>query len=53
MLKSNYGVVSFGLTGYFASTAGKHGDESMIRKYVKNQGNNYEQLHCDHQLAMC
>lgn len=26
--------------GYFASTVGKHGDESMIRKYVKNQGNN-------------
>jgi REP element-mobilizing transposase RayT len=28
--------------GYFASTEGKHGDESMIRNYVKNQGNNYE-----------
>lgn len=38
--------------GYFASTVGKHGDESMIRNYVKNQGNNYEQLHSDHQLAM-
>lgn len=38
--------------GYFASTVGKHGDESMIRKYVKNQGNNYDQLHSDHQLAM-
>jgi REP element-mobilizing transposase RayT len=38
--------------GYFASTVGKHGDESMIRKYVKNQGNNYEQLHCDHQLVI-
>ncbi len=23
--------------GYFTSTVGKHGDESMIRKYVKNQ----------------
>ncbi|OUS67598.1 IS200/IS605 family transposase [Pseudoalteromonas sp. A601] len=38
--------------GYFASTVGKHGDESMIRKYVKNQGNNYDQLHSDHQIAM-
>ncbi|CAM4430124.1 IS200/IS605 family transposase [Pseudoalteromonas ostreae] len=38
--------------GYFASTVGKHGDESMIREYVKNQGNNYDQLHSDHQLAM-
>ena len=24
--------------GYFASTVGKHGDESMIANYVKNQG---------------
>lgn len=38
--------------GYFASTVSKYGDESMIRKYVKNQGNNYEQLHSDHQLAI-
>ncbi len=26
--------------GYFASSVGKHGDESMIQKYVKNQGKN-------------
>ena len=38
--------------GYLASTVGKHGDESMISKYVKNQGNTYDQLHSDHQLAM-
>ena len=38
--------------GYFASTVGKHGDEKMIRNYVKNQGNNYEQLHSDHQLVI-
>ncbi|MCP4323480.1 MAG: IS200/IS605 family transposase [Alteromonadales bacterium] len=38
--------------GYFASTVGKHGDESMIWNYVKNQGNNYEQMHSEHQLAM-
>jgi len=38
--------------GYFASTVGKHGDEKMIRNYVKKQGNNYEQLHSEHQLAI-
>ena len=31
--------------GYFASTVGKHGDEGMIAKYVKNQGNEYLKLH--------
>src|SRR5271170_4132500 len=29
----------FWTDGYFASTVGKHGDENMIGKYVKNQGN--------------
>ena len=38
--------------GYFASTVGKHGDESMIRRYVNNQDNNYEQLYSDHQLVI-
>jgi len=38
--------------GYFASTVGKHGDEGMIAKYVKNQGNEYLQLHRDEQLAL-
>jgi putative transposase len=38
--------------GYFASTIGKHGDETMIRRYVKSQGGNHEQLHSDHQLAI-
>lgn len=37
--------------GYFASTVGKHGDESMIRNYVKNQGLEYSKLHEDRQLA--
>ena len=37
--------------GYFASTVGKHGDESMIRDYVKNQGLEYSKLHEDRQLA--
>ena len=36
--------------GYFASTVGKHGDENMIAKYVKNQGQEYEKLHEDKQL---
>lgn len=33
--------------GYFASTVGKHGDESVIREYVKNQGQakTYKQIH--------
>ena len=38
--------------GYFASTVGKHGDETMIGKYVKNQGQEYQKLHADHQLAL-
>ena len=37
--------------GYFASTVGKHGDESMIGKYVKSQGMEYSKLHEDRQLA--
>jgi len=38
--------------GYFASTVGKHGDEEMIGRYVKNQGKTYHKLHSDHQLAL-
>jgi len=38
--------------GYFASTVGKHGDEEMIGRYVKNQGKAYQKLHLDHQLAL-
>jgi len=38
--------------GYFASTVGKHGDEEMIGRYVKNQGKTYQRLHSDHQLAL-
>jgi len=38
--------------GYFASTVGKHGDEGMIAKYVKNQGGNYKKLHEDRQLLL-
>jgi REP element-mobilizing transposase RayT len=41
----------FWTDGYFTSTVGKHGNENMIRKYVKNQGKEYKKLHEDHQLA--
>ncbi len=38
--------------GYFCSTVGKHGDESVIANYVKNQGQEYNQVHYDSQLAL-
>ena len=38
--------------GYFASTVGKHGDEKMIGKYVKEQGKKYLPLHQDFQLSL-
>lgn len=41
----------FWTDGYFASTVGKHGDEQMIGKYVKNQGDEYVKLHEDRQLS--
>jgi hypothetical protein len=42
----------FWTDGYFASTVGKHGDEQMIGKYLQNQGNTYQKLHADYQLAL-
>ena len=42
----------FWSNGYFASTVGKHGDETMIENYVKHQGKQYKKLHSDHQLAL-
>jgi len=38
--------------GYFAGTVGKHGDEGLIGRYVKNQGKEYHKLHSDYQLAL-
>jgi putative transposase len=38
--------------GYFASTVGKHGDESMIARYVKEQDKDYLKLHRDEQLSL-
>lgn len=36
----------FWSSGYFASTVGQHGNETMIAKYVKNQGKQvYTKLH--------
>lgn len=38
--------------GYFAATVSKHGDENMISKYVKTQGNEYQKLYEDLQLSL-
>lgn len=38
--------------GYFPKTVSKHDDESIIRNYVKNQSNNYEQMHSNHPLVV-
>ena len=37
----------FWTDGYFISTVGQHGNESVIKKYIQNQGGEaeYEQLH--------
>ena len=42
----------FWTDGYFASTVGKHGNETTIRNYVKEQGAVYQQLHEDRQLML-
>ena len=42
----------FWTDGYFASTVGKHGDENMIAKYVKNQGQEYTNIYKGKQLEM-
>ncbi len=42
----------FWTDGCFASTVGKHGSEETIAKYVKNQGQEYHQLHEDRQMAL-
>ena len=38
--------------GYYASTVGKHGNETIIGKYVKQQGDAYQKLYANHQLAL-
>lgn len=42
----------FWTDGYFASTVGKHGDENMIGRYVKNQGRAYKTLYSNHQISL-
>ena len=42
----------FWTDGYFASTVGKHGDESKIARYVKEQGLEYDQLYKNNQLRL-
>jgi putative transposase len=42
----------FWTEGYFASTVGKHGDETTIGNYVKNQGQEYQQLHTNFQPGL-
>jgi putative transposase len=34
----------FWTSGYFVSTVGKHGDEKMIEKYVRDQGMEYTKV---------
>ena len=38
--------------GYYASTVGKHGNETMRGKYVQQQGDAYQKLYTNHQLAL-
>ena len=42
----------FWTDGYFGSSVGKHGNEEMISKYVKNQGGDYSKIHSNYQLAL-
>ena len=42
----------FWTDGYFASTVGKHGNESMISQYVKKQGKEYQRVHEERQLVL-
>ena len=35
----------FWSSGYYANTIGKHGNEDIIKNYVKNQGKQYQQLY--------
>lgn len=38
--------------GYYASTVGKHGNENLIGNYVKQQGDTYQKLYENQQLAL-
>lgn len=34
----------FWTSGYYVNTVSKHGNEEMIKRYVRNQGKEYRQL---------
>jgi len=36
---------NFWTSGYYINTVGKHGNEEVIRNYVKNQGKDYVQIY--------
>ena len=36
---------AFWTSGFYANTVGQYASEEVIRRYVANQGDNYEQLH--------
>jgi len=43
----------FWTDGYFAGTVGRHGNETTVGEYVKQQGQtSYQKLHEDRQLAL-
>ena len=42
----------FWTDGYFAGTVGKHGNETTISKYVKQQGSSYHKFYEDRQLML-
>ena len=35
----------FWTSGYYANTVGQYGNEDLIRKYVEDQGKNYEKIY--------
>ena len=42
----------FWTDGYFASSVSKHGNETVIGRYVKSQGYDYQKMHADYQLTL-
>jgi len=40
-----YGLDDIWTDGYFVNTVSQHGNEEIIAKYVRSQGEEYKQLH--------
>ena len=40
------------MEGYYAGIVGKHGNEKLIGKYVREQRGKCEKLHSDYQLPL-